>query len=338
MMKRNLFTFFLALCLSVSGLLADGNITVDAGDIGHTSAGFTLNGSALETAAYFRVEQTSTQSISGSTPTTVNYSTTDFDNLSGVDLADDYYEAQDAGYYLFTAASGISLSTSEKYADIKIKVNGTTVAQNRRPTPNGSATYVQITTLVQLSAGDKVAVVVEHDESVSKNTTGAAVTDYFEGYIIIGVRTGIPVGTVQAYAGSTIPGGWLDCDGSAVSRTTYANLFAAIGTTWGVGDGSTTFNLPDLRGSTVIGVGTGSGLTARALADTGGEEDHQLTIAELAAHNHTNGGHAYAGHTVAYGLNFATFDLSGQVTGTTGSSSAHNTMQPFAALYYMIKH
>lgn len=65
------------------------------------------------------------------------------------------------------------------------------------------------------------------------------------------------------YAGSTIPGGWLECDGSAVSRTTYAALFAAIGTTWGVGDGSSTFNLPDLRGRTPIGAGTGT--TAEAV-------------------------------------------------------------------------
>lgn len=66
-----------------------------------------------------------------------------------------------------------------------------------------------------------------------------------------------PVGMVAPYAGSTAPDYWLLCDGSAVSRTTYANLFAVIGSTFGAGDGSTTFNLPDLRGRTPIGVGTG---------------------------------------------------------------------------------
>jgi microcystin-dependent protein len=60
------------------------------------------------------------------------------------------------------------------------------------------------------------------------------------------------------YSGATIPVGWLECDGSAVSRTTYADLFAAISTTWGAGDGSTTFNLPDCRGRTAIGAGTGT--------------------------------------------------------------------------------
>lgn len=60
------------------------------------------------------------------------------------------------------------------------------------------------------------------------------------------------------YAGSSIPSGWLECDGSAISRTTYAALFTAISTTWGVGDGTTTFNLPFMAGRTVIGDGTGT--------------------------------------------------------------------------------
>lgn len=66
----------------------------------------------------------------------------------------------------------------------------------------------------------------------------------------------VPTGTVFHYAGSTAPSGWLLCDGSAVSRTTYAGLFASISTTFGTGDGSTTFNVPDTRGIFVSGVGT----------------------------------------------------------------------------------
>jgi hypothetical protein len=77
-------------------------------------------------------------------------------------------------------------------------------------------------------------------------------------------------GVIQMFAGSTPPAGWLLCDGSAVSRTEYATLYAAIGDTWGAGDGSTTFNLPDLRGRAPIGAGTGSGLTARTLGGTVG--------------------------------------------------------------------
>jgi microcystin-dependent protein len=69
------------------------------------------------------------------------------------------------------------------------------------------------------------------------------------------------------YSGSTIPSGWLECDGTAVSRTTYARLFSAISTTWGAGDGSTTFNLPDMRGKTAIGAGTGTVTASGVNAD-----------------------------------------------------------------------
>ena len=73
-------------------------------------------------------------------------------------------------------------------------------------------------------------------------------------YAVLGSQP--PSGSVEAFAGSTLPSGWLECDGSAVSRTTYSALFSAIGTTWGTGDGSTTFNLPDFRGLALEGTGT----------------------------------------------------------------------------------
>ena len=68
--------------------------------------------------------------------------------------------------------------------------------------------------------------------------------------------TSTPPGSLMAFAGTSAPTGWLACQGQAVSRTTYATLFAAISTTWGSGDGSTTFNLPDLRGMFLRGTGT----------------------------------------------------------------------------------
>ena len=75
---------------------------------------------------------------------------------------------------------------------------------------------------------------------------------------------GVPAGAVMDFAMAAAPAGWLFCDGSAVSRITYAALFAAIGTVWGVGDGSTTFNLPDMRGYFRRGVGTNGDGTASA--------------------------------------------------------------------------
>ena len=73
--------------------------------------------------------------------------------------------------------------------------------------------------------------------------------------------TATPVGSMTMYAGTSIPTGWLLCNGQAVSRTTYASLFNAISTTWGVGDGSTTFNVPDMRESSPYGAGTYSVVT-----------------------------------------------------------------------------
>jgi microcystin-dependent protein len=72
-----------------------------------------------------------------------------------------------------------------------------------------------------------------------------------------GATAALPPGTLTAFGGSTAPSGWLVCDGSAISRTTYSLLFAVVGTSYGAGDGSTTFNLPDLRGRTPVGYAAG---------------------------------------------------------------------------------
>lgn len=93
-----------------------------------------------------------------------------------------------------------------------------------------------------------------------------------------------PTGGMMPYGGSVPPSsGWLLCDGSAVNRTTYAALFAVCGTTYGAGDGSTTFNVPDKRGRGSIGAGTGSGLTARTRGTKLGTESE---TAPLAVHDH----------------------------------------------------
>ncbi len=151
---------------------------------------------------------------------------------------------------------------------------------------------------------------------------------------------GLPVGTLVDYAASSTPTGWLLCDGAAVLRSTYASLFAVIGVTWGVGDGSTTFNVPDFRGRTTIGSGAGTGLTARTLAANGGFETHTLTSAEMPAHVHSvdyydnGGGGGGTGPVAADTVGFV-----GAVnTSTTGTGGAHNNMQPFAVATKIIKY
>jgi microcystin-dependent protein len=110
----------------------------------------------------------------------------------------------------------------------------------------------------------------------------------------------MPVATVIDNAAAVVPPGFLLCDGSAVSRTTYATLFTALGgnsSPWGTGDGSTTFNVPDLRGRATVGSGTGvyTGATSHPIGQVGGEELHILVTAELASHTHvlTDPGHVH---------------------------------------------
>jgi len=117
-----------------------------------------------------------------------------------------------------------------------------------------------------------------------------------------------PVGSMTMFAGSSAPSGWLLCNGNAVSRTTYASLFSVIGITYGSGDGSTTFNVPDLLGRVPMGAGTGTGLTARTLGAEIGSESTTLTSSHIPQHSHTiDHGHAdnisanQAGHTHTIG-------------------------------------
>jgi microcystin-dependent protein len=150
------------------------------------------------------------------------------------------------------------------------------------------------------------------------------------------------IGSIQLWAGSTVPDEFLACDGSAVSRTTYSALFSVIGTTYGSGDGSTTFNLPDLCGRVPVGSGAGSGLTARTLADTGGEEEHTLTEDEIPTHSHLQYVTANSG-SWAIRRDFSSDGScarysQGLNTGEAGGDDPHNNMQPFLVLTYIIRY
>ena len=152
----------------------------------------------------------------------------------------------------------------------------------------------------------------------SRTPSGTTVTN--------GVRVGradvlgrlFPVGAVVWAGLGQVLAGWLECDGSAVSRAEHSALFAVIGTTYGVGDGAATFNLPDLRGRAAIGAGQGTGLTDRALGSTGGAETHALTEQELAAHGHSvtvsNTAHSHANGTLAIDNKSHSHTISGNAT------------------------
>ena len=120
----------------------------------------------------------------------------------------------------------------------------------------------------------------------------------------------IPCGIIQMFAGATAPNGWLVCNGSTVSRSAYSDLFKVIGTTYGAGNSNDTFTLPDMRGRTPIGVGTGAGLTARTLAATTGAETVTLSASNIPT---ITTGTQSANHTH---------------TGTSGTESADHTHVP----------
>jgi microcystin-dependent protein len=132
-------------------------------------------------------------------------------------------------------------------------------------------------------------------------TLQAATKGYVDGL------TGAPAGVIMAFAGAAAPTGFLTCNGSAVSRTTYATLFAAIGTTWGSGDGSTTFNVPDLRGAFLRGSGTS------ALDPSSPRSVGSFQAEAYASHTHSNSlsdpGHQHS----VYGISSAF------ATGTAGT-------------------
>lgn len=164
---------------------------------------------------------------------------------------------------------------------------------------------------------------------------------------------GIPLGTVMPFAGTTAPSGTVFCFGQAISRATFPDLFAILSTTYGVGDGSTTFNVPDLRGRVVAGqddmggssadrlTGISGGIDGDVLGNTGGEQAHTLTNAESAAHTHVG-----SANFATVGVAGATFGGSGVAdkaqgdtvsTGSSGGGGAHNNVQPTLILNYVIK-
>ena len=168
------------------------------------------------------------------------------------------------------------------------------------------------------------------------------------------VQETTPAGMLVAFGGITAPVGWFMCDGSAVSRTTYADLFAAIGVDYGIGDGATTFNIPDMRGRFPQGKDSGEP-TFDALGGIGGEKAVQMTVDQVPVHMHglRGAGHGDGDRPIGvqgpdssgFGTNTIT---PGQTARGVGSNvginediaspnNSHNNMSPFQVVNFIIQ-
>jgi len=187
----------------------------------------------------------------------------------------------------------------------------------------------------------------------------------FDGANLTGIE-GIPTATIVPWSDSSVPTGFLECDGSAVSRSTYADLFAIVGTTYGSGDGSTTFNVPDLQDNVAVGksgtknlASTGGANTVAATGNVGGgTANATLSESQLASHTHNHG----FGSTLGGPFVYARQTNQGNMTSangqpgtqynftTTGSGGGHShnmsanfsgdatsVVQPYLTVIYIIK-
>jgi microcystin-dependent protein len=255
-----------------------------------------------------------------------------------------------AGTYGGTAAQTVAFTTDSKgritaAAQAAIAIAASQVTSGVFPEDRGGTNQSAYTTgdLLYASAADTLS-------KRAIGSTGDVLT------VSGGVPTwaapaaGVPTGAILPYGASSAPDGYLNCDGSAVSRTTYADLFAVIGVQFGTGNGSTTFNLPDLRGRVPMGVdgsanrvnslSTG-GANADTLGGAGGSQTHQLGPTESGVPQHTHGIAFDATNRVQAGTDFLTFGSAANVqcgaNAAASAANAHSNTQPWLALNYIIK-
>ena len=253
---------------------------------------------------------------------------------------------------------------------LEVKINDSIIKRSKYALINNEISFDDApragqTVVVKYSL-DKYALIIGNGKSTARSN--ALTVDWTGNIIAQGMA-----GMIMMFGGTTEPTGWLFCDGRAVSRTTYAELFAAISTNYGAGDGSTTFNLPDLCGKFPLGVSSGHPLSYTQTGSSGGEETHKLTTSEIPGHTHgpgtlnitASGSHA---HKLTYetdaasgtaknrvvpgddtgsktGSNEATktaththsaSNFAGATAQNTGGGGAHNNMPPYRTVNFII--
>ena len=291
------------------------------------------------------VGTTDTQALSNKTLTSPVINT----GVSGTAILDEDNMASDSATKLATQQSIKAYVDSKGYTWKGEWVTSTAYAVNDTIQQGGSG-YVCVTAhtsgtfSTDLSAGKWELFVEGTDKTMpTGDIVGTTDTQTLTNKTIDGnsntISNAIPAGVIEMFGGSTAPTGYLLCDGSAVSRTTYSKLFTAIGTTYGSGDGSTTFNVPNLKGKVAVGKDSAD-TSFDALGETGGEKTHTLTVTEMPSHRHTyqlpnNSDPNFMTGGGIYNVKVA--DTTSQNTSSTGGGGSHNNLQPYIVLNYIIK-
>lgn len=204
----------------------------------------------------------------------------------------------------------LTIANSKTFtANNSITLSGTDGTTFTFPTTDGSvATLDGTQTFTNKTLTDCTA----NTQAAGNNSTKIATTAYVDASAGIGTPTGV----IFPYGGSSTPSGWLLCDGSAVSRTTYATLFGVIGTTFGTGDGSTTFNVPDMRGRLAAGRDNMGGSSAGRLTGTSMSPDSHTVGA-------TGGSQTQTASTTVTGTTSGSLSTSGTTSAIPLSGSAN---------------
>ena len=179
----------------------------------------------------------------------------------------------------------------------------------------------------------------------------------FDGANLTGIE-GIPTATIVPWSSASVPSGFLECNGAAVSRSTYSALFAIISTTYGAGDGASTFNLPDLQDNVAMGksgtkalASTGGANTVTSTGNVGGSTANAtLSTGQLASHSHSGGGGNAQNGFALSNNQFMAPNTGSSSTGSTGSGQGHShnmsanftgdatsVVQPYLTIIYIIK-
>ena len=307
--------------LNTSGYNADNNPLATAVDIqdlwdGMLEKNYTLNNST-GTAAWYEDNDKPALDLN-------------IENEYYLDLNSNYIE-------MGQASSGNSITISSSGVSIGANQGEVSISNVEAPTNNKSAANKQYVD-TQVATKQNTLVSGTNIKTINNQSLlGSGDLD-----IISGGDT-LPVGAIIPYSGSTIPTNFLLADGSAVSRTTYSELFEAIGTTYGAGDGSTTFNLPNLKGKVPVGRDS-SDTSFDVLGETGGEKTHQLTVNEMPSHAHDAPIHSGGSQGLLGFMGLTNGSSSATLSGgstfgvkNTGGSQAHNNLQPYITQNYIIK-